>query len=723
MKTAPTLLCGILLAGSLTAGAQTLETLQKEATDRQTACHWNNLAEHLYEQRNRPDELKQATDKATELARRNNDSIQLGRACIYASDLHYMNGDFNAYMQANRQGLHLLNNHNPGLQEVALNNIATAFGEQDEIDSLLHYTRMAIHINQRFGGTPKRLGDECQNMAYAYSILGVADSCLHYNRMTISSYEAAADTLRLLDAYNQMAVFYVKSRNYPQALSYFEQALAMYDHVENPHNRLYVYTNLAALYYRWGQPDKAVEFARKSVNDAKNTHEKATYGKLLCNLGMYLHYDRHYRASIDTLRQALPLVRESFYYLGTAAQLMAANYNMLSQEDSCEYYLNQVDSLARINHFTRGELFYAAKADLLAQQGAYREAVPYAREFIRLDAQKELKESTPRTYHSIAQILEQGAGDYRLASKYNALAYAMLDSIYRKESGESLNRFYAQYQTLEKDLKIASLHLERQQGKQKRVLFVSISALLLMALAAIAFYHRARRIRKEKEAADLLARIRQKDMEFKALTAETRSRLIHSYVEGLETERQRLARELHDNVANELLGIQMQLRPGTQLSPALSERLEALQSEIRDISHELMPPAFKHATLHEITSDYIQRLNLKENIHFHLQLPDEKRLESLSDETSLTIYRIVQEATGNILKHAQATTATIQVDEDKSHLWLTITDDGRGFDPQRKHDGIGLQIIKERVSGLNGTFRIDSAPGQGCRLFIKLPKV
>lgn len=454
--------CCIGLSCIHTAPAQNAEELYRKATETQQAETWNKLAEYLYTARKNPTLLRTATEHAKKLAQKNRDSIEWGKAVIYGSDLFYQKGEFQSYQDENRRALKLLRNtHEYGLQEVALNNIATSFGEQDQIDSLIYYTRKAMFLNRLHRGSRGKWGEECQNMAYAYSVYGIADSAYHYTKETIEASIEAKDTLRLLDAYSQMAVFYIKKKQYPDALNYFTKALDIYELVENKHNRLYVYTNLAAMYHKWGKKTAAIKFARHALKDAEGTAEKATYGKLLCNLGLYLHAAGMFRESADTLRMALPLVSESFHYQGSLCQTLASDYDMLGMPDSCEYYLNKVDSLAETHQFVRGELFYASKVALLMHRKNYREAAFYAQRFVKLDEQKELTESSPYIYNMISLALEKGTEDYQTALKYKKKAASMQDSLYQEKANIQMNEFYARYQTTEKELEIASMRLAR----------------------------------------------------------------------------------------------------------------------------------------------------------------------------------------------------------------------------------------------------------------------
>lgn len=714
-------ICGISLLSNI-ALAQNIEELHQKAIVTQQAKAWNTLAERLYTERKNPNLLQEATQNAIKLAQASHDSIQWGAAVIYASDLFYQNGEFQSYQYENRKALKILQHtHAYELKEIALNNIATSFGEQDQIDSLIHYTQKAMQLNLKHHGNKNRWGDECQNMSYAYSVTGIADSAYHYIQLTIEAMTESKDTLRLLDAYNQMGVFYVKKKQYPDALTYFTKALELYEHVENTHNRLYIYTNLAAMYHKWGKNAAAVKFARHALQEAHGTTEKNTYGKLLCNMGLYLYASQKFRASADTLRLALPLVSESFYYLGSLCQTLASDYDILNMPDSCEYYLSKVDSLADTHQFIRGELFYASKVALLMRRQAYKEAAIHARSFIELDKQKELTESSPYIYDIISLALEKGSTDYQTALQYKKKASVMKDTLYQQEANRQMNEFYARYQTTEKDLKIASMKLEQQQTKQKWILVIGGSILIIIILSMLVLYQRMKRIRKEKEAADLNIRIHQKEQELEKTEKEMKSQLIHSYFEGTETERKRLAKELHNNVANELLGISMLIKFQPNATEKAVQQLQNLQEEVRTISHNLTPPVFRQATLSEILKMHIYTLNERGSCKFNLHLSDEEELNNISENISLIIYRTIQELTGNIVKYASASSATIILQSDNHSIWLSVKDDGTGFEPNKTNKGIGLQLVKNRIEEMKGNFLLNTNIGKGCEITITFP--
>lgn len=151
------------------------------------------------------------------------------------------------------------------------------------------------------------------------------------------------------------------------------------------------------------------------------------------------------------------------------------------------------------------------------------------------------------------------------------------------------------------------------------------------------------------------------------------------------------------------------------------DSLRELHDKVRNISHDLIPPVFQYATLPEILTDHIYSLNSLSKTTFTLSINDEDIVSQIPQETALEIYRVVQEASGNILKYADAENASISLDIDGSNIILNIKDNGNGFDPNSKKTSVGLNIIKNRALSLNGTFTIESEIGKGCKISLTIP--
>jgi signal transduction histidine kinase len=106
--------------------------------------------------------------------------------------------------------------------------------------------------------------------------------------------------------------------------------------------------------------------------------------------------------------------------------------------------------------------------------------------------------------------------------------------------------------------------------------------------------------------------------------------------------------------------------------------------------------------------------------HVRVTVQADSELEELSDDHKTCVYRVVQEALHNVTRHAKAKLAQIELTQNDGTLHLTIKDDGRGFQPAREK-GVGLLGMEERVKRLDGTFEVQSAPGDGTKIDVVLP--
>lgn len=176
------------------------------------------------------------------------------------------------------------------------------------------------------------------------------------------------------------------------------------------------------------------------------------------------------------------------------------------------------------------------------------------------------------------------------------------------------------------------------------------------------------------------------------------------YIEGQEEERQRLARELHDGVSNQLLAIQMKLNSEGPTEQAL-QLLDESREQVRRVSHELMPPAFAHATIDEVIAHYVSELNDTTDcdITCHTSTP-EADWSTLTDQQSLAVYRIVQEAVGNALRHAGATAIAVGMHRHAHQTTIVVSDNGTAT-PSSPSTGIGLRTMQQRAAAIGATLR------------------
>ena len=227
-------------------------------------------------------------------------------------------------------------------------------------------------------------------------------------------------------------------------------------------------------------------------------------------------------------------------------------------------------------------------------------------------------------------------------------------------------------------------------------------------------------------------RLFEKDQRAQLKIAKAREEGLNALILGVENERRRIARDLHDGACVHLAAVNMQLdslRENLTDQPELSARLaditddiEQTYREVRGISHDLMSKALEKTDLQVALEDLVMRCRQAQP-RLDIQLYTQFRPEEVSGLAKIHLYRIMQELLGNTLKHAQAKQVNVQLLEDRGNLLITVEDDGKGFDPaaNEQSEGIGLTNVRTRVEVLRGTFHLESKPGRGTFINIEVP--
>jgi signal transduction histidine kinase len=183
-------------------------------------------------------------------------------------------------------------------------------------------------------------------------------------------------------------------------------------------------------------------------------------------------------------------------------------------------------------------------------------------------------------------------------------------------------------------------------------------------------------------------------------------------------ERNRMARDIHDTLAQGFTSVILQLEA---VGEATSQRLAGKAGEhlTRRSVWALRPQTLEEKDLCEALKELIQKMTEGTSVQAHFTVQGEPR--ELPPEWEENLLRIGQEVLTNVLRHAQATKFNAQLAFDKGEVRLNLRDNGSGFDPIRRHDGFGLQGMRERVEGLGGQLSIRSAEGEGTTISIALP--
>ena len=193
-----------------------------------------------------------------------------------------------------------------------------------------------------------------------------------------------------------------------------------------------------------------------------------------------------------------------------------------------------------------------------------------------------------------------------------------------------------------------------------------------------------------------------------------------------ETERLRIARELHDELGQVLTGVLLLLdeagrAPAGEVDEVLGEGREAVRAtleNVRRIVRDLRPEALDDLGLVSALQALGASFTRQTSVGLELELPN--AIDGLSADQELVLYRVVQEALTNVARHAGASRATLRVLRDSGEVRVRVTDDGRGFDGPAPGDG-GLRGMRERALMVGGAVEIASRPGRGTEVGLRLP--
>ncbi len=249
-----------------------------------------------------------------------------------------------------------------------------------------------------------------------------------------------------------------------------------------------------------------------------------------------------------------------------------------------------------------------------------------------------------------------------------------------------------------------------------RALAIGFGSGFLLVLAGTAYI-----VRLERQTQGRYAQLAQSRLELQQLS----SRL----VDAQETERRSISRELHDEVGQALGALLVDLgRLSAVLSndrPEVQAQLENMKSvaertfqAVRNIALLLRPSMLDDLGL--VAALEWQGREVSRRSEIEVEVQSENVSDNLPDEYRVCIYRLVQEALSNAVRHSGAKNAKVFVRQSASNIIVQVSDDGKGFNSERTR-GLGLLGMEERVKRLGGTFTVESNPGQGVTLTADLP--
>ncbi|MBW8683637.1 tetratricopeptide repeat-containing sensor histidine kinase [Chitinophaga rhizophila] len=494
------------------------------------------------------------------------------------------------------------------------------------------------------------------------------------------------------------------------------------------------YQSLGDIFFNKSQFKTAITYYYKSLG---NYTDPAPYCHLIASRHLRLANSMYHVDSLQKMETQLASAKEKLERTGVdSINIWADYYHLQGRMEVKHQMYNRAAtmfysglSIARRTSYNSAicnNLYSLAR--LFEKQGQYDHAMVLMDEYGKLSYTLKDFPFRLRALDLMAELsFKQHYPDeaYKYLRQYIILA----DSLKERQVTEKIHELEAEYQSSEKENRIMQLQHENERQEfalQKNRLLISLMVVIMLSLLVVAalsylFYRNGRKLLEQQRQLH--------EFEVERIRQEHKISLLSAMLEGQEKERTRLARDLHDGLGGLLSGIKLELSTVTPSQTTVHrqaliqntlQRLDGAMDELRRIARSMMPEILIKYGLGEATVEYCRGLKKTgtDNIIcqvFNFQVAD------MEHTRQVVLYRIMQELVNNAIKHAEASQILVLLQQTDNTLFLTVEDDGKGFDAAagNKLKGAGLANIEARVEFLGGKIDVQSEPGTGTAITIE----
>jgi len=484
---------------------------------------------------------------------------------------------------------------------------------------------------------------------------------------------------------------------------------------------------LAYLYGNQHQLKVAKSYYKKALEIGKKLEDNGLKSQALLGLGAILQiesYDlenpiRKLDSTLIYYAEALPALKEEKDSINISGLYTNVGLVMKSMGklDSAKFYLEKSFINRFKIHDARGIVESTNNmGQLNFSLQKYEEAQAFFEEAIILAKSSRLLDQQVKSTKNLAKVLSKRNKKTRAIEKFEE--YDSLNSIYQDSTFiASITELDKKYKTaeIEKDNALKQSEIDKNK-RQIILLTIILFSILIITVIGFLFVRQRRKLAKaasEQQINDLL-----QQQEIKTA---------YALLEGQDQERKRIASELHDNLGSILTSLNMfsdamQTKEDPQqmahIADKISETSLLANEEVRKISHSLDSGLLKHFGLKTAITHLMEAVGSSKEITIETELQIE---EDLKNETSLEIYRIVQELVNNTLKHAKCTKVRLDISHVDQEITLIFQDNGVGFDLEKVEKGLGLKNLDKRTKKLDGELSIESQLEKGSTFIIEIP--
>jgi len=579
----------------------------------------------------------------------------------------------------------------------------------DDLPSALSVARQHLQIAVK-ASMDDQIAEAAGNIGQTLYMQGHNDSALVFLNRSLAIYEKLSAGNEAAFIRNNIANIFRMTAQYDTSLVLYNELLDYYESVIDMSKTAQVLSNIGSLYYTAGNQEKAKEFTLRSLETQRKNGDAKSLAVSLVNLVVFSLNNSEFEDGIKYGDEAISLLKDidKNYYAAALVRTGYCYYYAGKEEKALEYNRMALD-IYKKNQNSKGMMeAYRTQGDYLYEMKRYSEAREYG-----LEALQAADTTNRLDLRLIYDLLKRTAIWLNLpeeAINYSQLQIDMKEADLNDEWASRIAETETKYDTEKKELEISNLKANRRIH-----LILIVSLITLLTAGGVAGFSILRSQKQSKLLA--LQRISELEKE-KRLTATM------ALLEGENTERARLSRDLHDGLGGMLSVAKLKISnmKGSLTIPEehvasfnmAIDLLDTSIKELRRVAHNLMPEALVKYGLHQALTDFCRSTG-KVSCHF---FGSDRRLD---DKLEIAIYRIVNELVNNALKHSMANIINVQLIIDDSRASVVVEDNGNGFDitTAEAGEGAGLKNIRSRINSLGGKLEISSSPGKGSEINVE----
>lgn len=516
------------------------------------------------------------------------------------------------------------------------------------------------------------------------------------------------DSIYQADAIFFRGQAYFEIGNFVESSNNFNLASTFYENLGDKDYTFYTLASIISIYGINGFTEKAIEERDKMI-------QKKLKLDFLNGLSVD-HYNQHssYKKLGDLKKQEEYLLKALEYaykeknYLNNVDDILTGLSKFYSDKDlkKSKQYLDEAKkeiatvekSTISYNNYEIAEgYYYAALGQNSKAIRIYRKALSRAKKSKDASKVMELNKKLSEAYDA--------SGDYKNSNIHFKTYTRLKDSIFDRTKINALAFYQTLYETEKKEAKNLKQQNDievlaaQNENKRRLIIFGGIGLVLAFLIALL---YRNRMYLKRKN----------------LLQVNYSQNLLRSQ----DIERKRISKDLHDSLGQSLLLVKNKISKEDQEA---KELLNHAIDEMRSISRTLYPNHLKQFGITSAISSLLEQLD--ENYPDTYIFGDVENIDGvLSTEYELNLFRIIQECLSNVIKHAKAESAKLELQKEKDKIVMTLQDNGIGFDfltNFKSLKSLGLKTIKDRVKYINGILRVESSPGNGSKFKIEIQTI